>query len=403
MFYVPCNPGFEEDLQTEIRECWPWLIALNGAANASAIPEMIPQHGGVSIDAPLELGIQLNFFLKTAHRVLWRVGDFRTRDFPKLFEKVRQIPWEKYLVSNQVEWVVSAGKSRLNNEKRIEETCREAFASVKGLSPGAPQKIYVRIFDDQCTLSLDSSGEHLHKRGWGTRKGEAPLRETLSAFVLRQMMTDASPGELGQITLVDPMCGSGTLLLEAASLWKPNFARAYSFLNWKNTPKLFKTELWKKNYKLLTAETPFAAYRGFDVDEKVLGAARENLQDLCKILSIEKLDIRFEMQDLFAETKDPSFGKVWCIANPPYGERLRVQQKGGKGEFSYDDLLARMAEKHRAQKIGLLLPNKMLVKNIKPPMNYKLNLEIPFSNGGLDVLFLVYNSLTAEPLHPPRH
>jgi putative N6-adenine-specific DNA methylase len=399
MFYVSCNPGFEEAVAAEIKESWTWLIGLNGMPNATAYPEMTLEKGGVTVDAPLEYGLQLNFFLKTAHRILWRVAEFRVRDFPKMFEKVRQIPWTKYLETPDVEWVVSASKSRLNHEKRIEDTCREAFAKA---FPGKPegknpvQQIFVRVHDDLCSISLDSSGEHLHKRGWGTRKGEAPLRETLAAFVLRQLIGDTPPAALSQITLVDPMCGSGTLLLEAASLWKPNFGREYPFMHWKQTPKIFKTELWKKNYRLLNEESPFKAMTGFDLDDKVLAAARENLQDLKTQTGLNP-QIRFEKENLFEGTGQID-GVVWCVSNPPYGERLRVQ---GQGEFSYEDLLARMAQKFSAKRVGLLLPDKTMVRNLRPPEGFQKLLEVPFSNGGLDVVFLIYTASTEVPRHPP--
>lgn len=425
MFYIPCNLGFEEEVVTEIKESWPWLISPNGGANTFPYPEIEIDRGGVSVDVPLEFGVQFNFFLKTAHRVLWRLADFKTRDFPKLFEKVKQIPWEKYLSSDQVEWVVAASKSRLNNEKRIEETCAEAFAKSVGAKQLGksltqfPQKIFVRVFDDHCTISLDSSGEHLHKRGWGTRKGEAPLRETLAAFMLRKMMNEASPAELAQITLVDPMCGSGTLLLEGISLWRPNFARDFSFFNWKHSPKIFKTELWRKNYKLLGSDHPFGAYVGYDFDEKILMAARENFADLQNLTvegSTRDVQLSFEIQNLFANGNlspaATAVGKIWCVANPPYGERLRVQgqshgQLHGKGqaEFFYDDLLAKIASKFNADKLGILLPDKLIVKNLKSLAGYEKTMEFSFSNGGLDVIFLIYikSKPTEARQHPPKH
>jgi putative N6-adenine-specific DNA methylase len=389
MFYAPCNLGFEKELCMEIEECWPLLIGTNGLANQEPLPEMKADHGGVQIECAFELGLQLNFFLKIAHRVLFRLAEFRVRDFPKLFEKVQNIPWTKHLGFGDIEWVVSASKSRLNNEKRIEDTCREALQkSLRGLilPSGPAQKIYVRIFDDLCTLSLDCSGEHLHKRGWGRHKGEAPLRETLAAFALKQMMKGHELSELQRVTLVDPMCGSGTLVLEAASLWNPAFRRDYSFLRWKSTPKIFKTTLWKKNYKLLATQTPFKKYLGFDLDEKVLRAAQENLQEMSTQLEKPFTNIEFKSQNLFDQGPVVEL-PVWCVSNPPYGERLRVQ---GQADFSYEDLLAQIVKKFTPQKVGLLLPAKSAVKKLQAPKGYKKNSETPFSNGGLDILLLIY-------------
>ncbi|WP_413291035.1 THUMP domain-containing class I SAM-dependent RNA methyltransferase [Bdellovibrio sp. HCB337] len=389
-FYISCNLGFEENLAAEIRECWPWLIEITGQANQSAVPEMVFEKGGVLITTSFELGVQLNFFLKTAHRVLWRLAEFKVRDFPKLFEKVQKIPWNNYLASSQVEWVVAASKSRLNHEKRIEETCKDAFSKIAAKIQGnatAASAVYVRIFDDLCTISLDTSGENLHKRGWGALKGEAPLRETLAAFLLREFIGDEPPGKMQEVTLVDPMCGSGTLLLEAVSLWLPVFNRDFSFLQWKNTPKIFKSPLLKKNYKLLATKTPFKAHLGFDLDEKTLLAAKENYKTLQEKVDLPATDLRFEKENLFSG--DPrKLGSVWSISNPPYGERLHVQ---GQDVFSYQDLINTMASKFGSEKVGVLLPNKTMVRSLLAPSGLRKVKELPFSNGGLDVVFLVFS------------
>jgi putative N6-adenine-specific DNA methylase len=393
-FYISCALGFEEVLAEEIKECWPWLIEINGQANQTPLPEMTLDKGGILIKTPLAMGLQLNFFLKTANRILWRLAEFKVKDFPKLFEKVQKIPWGNYLNGTNVEWIVAASKSRLNNEKRIEEVCRESFAKIASKIQGASkakQDIYVRMFDDLCSISLDTTGEHLHKRGWGVMKGEAPLRETIAAFTLRQMMGGSTPGKLQEVTLVDPMCGSGTFLLEAASLSQPVFSRQFSFLEWKNTPKIFKTPLLKKNYKLLATKTPFKAYVGYDLSDKVLEAAKENLKTLKQKTELSDIEMSFENEDLFLGAPK-KFGTVWCISNPPYGERLHVQgQKTESEGFSYQELIHQMAQKFSSEKVGVLLPNKAIVKSLKAPAGYKKSTEVTFSNGGLDVVFLVFS------------
>lgn len=390
-FYLSCTPGFEESLAQEIRECWPWLIEINGQPQQNPLPEMILDKGGLLLQTPFAVGVQLNFFVKTAHRVLWRLAEFKVRDFPKLFEKIQKIPWAQILTSDTVEWKVAASKSRLNHEKRIEETCQEAFAKVAGRIQGgpqqAPQTVYVRLHGDLCSISLDTSGENLHKRGWGIMKGEAPLRETLAAYMVRELIGEESPGKLREVSLVDPMCGSGTLLFEAASLWQPVFSREFPFLTWKNTPKIFKSPLFAKNYKLLSAATPFHSYRGYDVNDKVLAAARENQTLLQERTQLKEIDMEFAKEDLFGGSRKTPHRPVWCLSNPPYGERLYVQ---GTEVFSYQDLLNRITEKFQPEKVALLLPHKSLVKNLKPAPGYRKLQEIPFTNGGLEVLFLIY-------------
>jgi putative N6-adenine-specific DNA methylase len=388
--------GFEKFLATEIGDVWPWLIGFDNQPNTLPLPAMVMDRGGVLIETEFHLGIQLNFFLKTANRVLWRVAEFKVRDFPKLFEKVSRIPWSRYLKSPDVAWVVAAGGSRLNHEKRIEATCAEAFAksfggSATGAATASAQQIYVRVHDDLCTISLDTTGDHLHKRGWGVHKGEAPLRETLAARLLRELMSGVSVDELAELTLVDPMCGSGTLLLEAASLLQPVFDRPFSFLNWKNAPKIYATPLWRKNYKKLFPKAPFKNFLGFDADARAIQAANENLQLLKQKTSLQDLQMTFAEDDLFGEgLKD--LGPNWCILNPPYGERLRVQKSEPaiREPFSYQELLQKVVDKFDSEKIGVLLPNKAHVKTLIAPTGYKKSFELPFSNGGLDVLFLIY-------------
>jgi putative N6-adenine-specific DNA methylase len=397
-FYISCPVGFESHLALEISEVWPWLIGFDNQPNQAPVPSMTKHRGGVLLQSEFHLGIQLNFFLKTAHRILWRLADFKVRDFPKLFERVSKIPWNRYLKSTDVEWVVAAAGSRLNHEKRIEGTCQEALVKSFGKVTGpvsasvSKQKIYVRVNDDLCTLSLDSSGEHLHKRGWGTFKGAAPLRETLAAFLLREMMAGESIETLAKVTLLDPMCGSGTLLLEGASLLQPVFDRPFSFLEWKNAPKIYTAPLWRKNYKKLFTSTAFKAFVGFDADPKALEAARENLKSLREKTLLKELTMEFAEEDLF-EGEPRDLGKNWCVLNPPYGERLKVQKSAPvtSEPFSYQDLLQRIADKFSSEKIGLLLPHKAHVKALTPPVGYSKSLEVPFSNGGLDVVYLIYS------------
>jgi len=105
-------------------------------------------------------------------------------------------------------------------------------------STSSQVSIYIRVEDDNCTISLDTTGEHLHKRGWSILKGEAPLRETISAYLLKETIGDASAAELSQVVLCDPMMGSGTILTEARSLWQGQFQRDFAFKHWKKVPKL---------------------------------------------------------------------------------------------------------------------------------------------------------------------
>ncbi|RYZ83152.1 MAG: hypothetical protein EOP06_20470, partial [Proteobacteria bacterium] len=187
------------------------------------------------------------------------------------------------------------------------------------------------------------------------------------------------------------MCGSGTLILEGLTLFQPVFDRPFSFLSWKHTPKIFKSPVWKKNYRLLAPNSPFKLYRGFDLDEKVIGAAEQNTKDLLTQTGMPAPDIAFSVQNLFSESGQIKVsGPCWCVCNPPYGERLRVQ---GQKEFSYQNMLAQMIQNFSPQKLAILLPEKEAVRSLAVPSGYKSVASPTFSNGGLDVIFLVYEKV----------
>src|SRR5690606_4017790 len=121
----------------------------------------------------------------------------------------------EWLTSSRIEWHVAAAKSRLNNEKRITEVAKDVLDKVKLPAQNHHHDVFIRFFDDVGTVSLDLSGGPLYKRVLSKQVGEAPFRETWAQFVLRRMMKNSTLGEIKDITLVDPFCGSGTFIFEA--------------------------------------------------------------------------------------------------------------------------------------------------------------------------------------------
>jgi len=329
------------------------------------------EHGGVAFSgAPRELYLA-NLWSRCASRILVRVGDFQARDFPSLYRKVLQLPWGRYVRPGTVLDVRATSRaSRLLHTGRVAETAIEAIGKSLGDVPaeteGAAQLIVVRIENDRCQISIDSSGELLHRRGFRVAGAQAPLRETLAAGILRLLDWD------GREPLADPMCGSGTFLVEAAMLaahQAPGAGRDFAFMRWPH----FRAGAWSQ---LLNAADrgvvpPQVALVGSDLSSEAVAAARTH----ARMAGVEAA-IRIGCGDFAALSPPPGPGLVLC--NPPYG--LRV----GAG----DDLVAlyrRLGQSWRQQFAGwraaLFCPDVELVRATGLDLQPLADLR----NGGLAV------------------
>ncbi|MBO9665620.1 MAG: RNA methyltransferase [Bdellovibrio sp.] len=392
-FFVSTPLGFENTALLEMKEVWPYLLGKDSKTHSLPFPEVEIHQGGLEFETEMFQALQLNFFLKTANRVLLRMTSFRTKDLPKFYQKFKSLPWKEYLAHGHVEWEVAAQKSRLNNEKRLQESAEKAlseiFAGQKGEKPCA--SIYIRMDDDLCTISLDSTGEHLHKRGWSVLKGEAPMRETIAAELLREMIGEATPAEVAQVTVVDPMMGSGTFLTEARSLWAGQFQREFAFKEWKKCPKLFLSPSFSLNYEM-SSKAPFKAVLGFDINPDMVPAATKNFEEVERQLktyqrdAFQSLPHKFLHQDSLKGADLGGATPVWMVVNPPYGERLPVAGKGG-----LKALAGELCRLYGPQKLGILYPEKERVSSI--PEGYTLEKEVKINNGGLRCLFTILTTV----------
>ncbi|MBV2169332.1 MAG: RNA methyltransferase [Bdellovibrio sp.] len=391
-FFVSTPLGFEERTLLEMKEVWPYLLGKDAKTHVLPFPEVAVLQGGLEFETDLFAALQLNFFLKTANRVLLRMTSFKTRDLPKFYQKFKSLPWREYLSHGKVEWEVAAQKSRLNNEKRLQESAEKALTEIFGVaqSPEPCASIYIRMEDDLCTISLDSTGEHLHKRGWSILKGEAPLRETIAAFLLHEMISDATPAEVAQVTLLDPMMGSGTFLSEARALRSGQFARPYAFQKWKKTPKLFLSPSFAFNYEMPT-ETVFKKLMGFDLEQEMIPAAEKNFTEVERQLALVQKDgfkaavKEYRVQDALQGVVHAE-SPLWMIVNPPYGERLPEALKGG-----LSGLAKVLCGRYKPNKVGILYPEKERV--VPVPEGYQLLKEVKINNGGLRCLFTILTRL----------
>jgi putative N6-adenine-specific DNA methylase len=189
--------------------------------------------GGIEIELPLQMGFSMNHSLKTPNRILLRLASFKCRDFPKLYKNAQKIPWNQILRTEKVKINSTSKKSRLIHTDRINQTMEDAIEKFFIAQPQKKQflenpakdipEVFVRIIDDECTISIDTSGERLSKRGREIQASSAPLRENLAACLLTKLLQEKNLSP----TLIDPCCGSGTFLKEARDyfkLSKRNFA-----------------------------------------------------------------------------------------------------------------------------------------------------------------------------------
>jgi putative N6-adenine-specific DNA methylase len=286
--------------------------------------------GGLEIECPLNIGLNLNRILRTPTRILLRLGEFKCRDAPKLYQKMSKFNWAPWMMGQTPKVESSAFNSRLFDSRKIEKAIQdgvlqyyrhqpvkkkylEHFAQV---DPNNLPTIYFRSHDDICTISLDTTGERLHLRGEKVLTGLAPIRENLAALLLKEVQTHLVANK--SYTLIDPMCGSGTFLLEASEANTVTIERGFSF---QHIPLVLENVLKLKNLESTPAEI-FRTLIGFDANSDIVKLAKKN----CEKRRDQETEIKIEQADLFDEKiKWQDKENFVVIINPPYG--IRVGEK----------------------------------------------------------------------------
>jgi len=334
--------------------------------------------GGIEFRGSLHDICRANLHLRTASRVLVRLGTFYAAAFSDLRRKARRLPWEGYLTPGQpAAFRVTSHQSRLYHTGAIIEYITGAIADRLGKPPtvrkfdedpvtNLPQLVVVRLVDNHCTISLDSSGSLLHRRGYRLATAKAPLRETLAAGILLASGWDsASP-------LLDPFCGSGTIAIEAALLAKkipPGRARHFAFMDWPN----FNAAIWKALMAESTAKnlSPSPKIIASDRDAGAIQAARANAERAGVADCIE-----FSCRSVSAIKPPPYPG--WVITNPPYGVRVSA---GKDLRHLYAQLGKILRAKCPNWNLALLCDRAQLLKST----GLKFDRGIALRNGGLRV------------------
>lgn len=305
---VPCHFGLEAVLKREIYDLGYEIERV--------------EDGRVTFLGDEEAICRANIFLRTAERVLIQVGRFRATTFEELFQGIKALPWEEYIPSDGKFWVKKASsiKSKLFSpsdiqsivKKAMVERLKQEYHTDWFKEDGAPYPVRIFLLKDEVTVTLDTSGDSLHKRGYRTMTSKAPLTETLAAALL--LLTPWKPDRI----LVDPFCGSGTFPIEAAMIaanMAPGMNREFTAEQWTN---LIDRKLWYecvREAQDMVEENVTVDIQGYDIDGDVVKAAREN----AKRAGVEHL-IHFQQRPVAQLRHPKKYGFI--VTNPPYGERL---------------------------------------------------------------------------------
>lgn len=305
---APCHFGLEAVLKREIIELGYEITSV--------------EDGRVTFIGDAEAVCRANVFLRTAERILIKVGQFHAETFDELFEGTKALPWEEYLPQNAKFWVAKAAsvKSKLFSPSDIQSIMKKAMVERMrkvyrvNWFPEDGDAFPIRVFlhKDEVTVSLDTTGESLHKRGYRKLTAKAPIAENLAAALI--MLTPWNKTRI----LVDPFCGSGTIPIEAAMMaanMAPGMNRSFLAESWTHIiPK-------KEWYACMDEAAELVDFsqmpdiQGYDIDDEMVRIAREN----AKLAGVEQY-IHFQRRGIEALSHPKKYGFI--ITNPPYGERL---------------------------------------------------------------------------------
>ena len=375
-FFAATAPGLEDLCRRE-------LLSIS-------IPEksLFASEGGVAFSGRVHDCYSANLHLRTANRILMRIASFKATNFRMLRRKLADFPWELYLQPHhRHELSVSARHSRLYHTEAVADQFKANIInrfenSSQDLQDGGEaewcQKIFVRVAGDSFTVSLDSTGDHLHKRGIKTQGGKAPVRETIAAAVLQ------FAGYNGKEPLLDPMCGSGTFSLEGAMLANhipAGWFRRFAFEAW----PFFSPERWRHIRR--EAEKEF-----FKPEKPVIFSSDQDLA-VCRLLNdlIQKNEMSDTVRVFHRNFFDISLSdfsnmiekgrKGVVVINPPYGLRLGTRQES---ETLFTEICLKLSRDFKGWKLALIVPRRRLLQKI----SFRIE-KYPVFHGGLNLTLAV--------------
>lgn len=309
---APCHFGLESVLKKEIYELGYEIISV--------------EDGKVTFEGDAEAICRANIYLRTAERVLLKVGQFNAVTFTELFDQTKELPWEEFIPADGKFWVTKANSvnSKLFSSSDIQSIVKKAIVERLKLKyrinwfkeDGESYPIRVTILKDVVTIALDTTGNSLHKRGYRPEAGKAPISECLASALIK-----LTPWNRDRI-LIDPFCGSGTFPIEAAMIAAniaPGLNRDFTAESWSGIiPK-------KEWYEAVTEANDMVNtnietdIQGYDLDGDVIKIARRNAENA----GVANL-IHFQQRDVAKLSHPKKYGFI--ITNPPYGERLEEKE-----------------------------------------------------------------------------
>lgn len=309
---APCHFGLESVLKREIQDLGYEISSV--------------EDGRVSFWGDAQAICDANVFLRTAERILLKVGSFKAESFDELFEKTKALPWENYIPNNGKFWVAKAAsvKSKLFSPSDIQSIMKKAMVERLKMKyniqwfaeDGASYPVRVFLMKDIVTIGIDTTGTSLHKRGYRQMTVKAPITETLAASLI--MLT---PWKKERI-LVDPFCGSGTFPIEAAMIAAniaPGMNRSFTAEDWENIiPKRAWYDAVDEANDLVDTNID-VDIQGYDLNPEAVKAARQNAKDA----GVDHL-IHFQERAVKDLRHPKKYGFI--ITNPPYGERLEEKR-----------------------------------------------------------------------------
>lgn len=365
-FCAPCIMGVEGICANELK--------FNGIENVKA------ENGRVFFSGDYSTLARANLISRYSERIQILLSEFKASSFNELFEGVKAIPWENFLSKSDAfpvkgSCLDSAIRSVSDSQKIIKKAVADRLSGKYGVSwfeeSGSVHQIQFLIFKDKARILLDTSGEGLHKRGYRVESNDAPIKETLAAVMVDLMRVRSNH------FVVDPMCGSGTILIEAAMKAlniAPGLNRSFSAERWSQIP----SEIWKEERaKVQSNIKPDSAFKavGYDIDDNALNIAR---------LNAERAGVSDRIEFINRDINDFEFDSEFqtTVVNPPYGERLLDIDEAEK-------LYRIMGEKFLKQKgksYGIITPDDDFEKIFKRKADKRRKLY----NGTLKCQFYMY-------------
>ena len=335
----------------------------------------------VSFTGDKEMMYRANFQLHTAIRILKPIAHFKARSAEDMYDEVKKIDWSKYIEKGKtfsVDSVVYSEEFRNSRfvTYKVKDAIVDQFREKTGIRPNISVsnpdiRLNIHIAEDKATLSLDSSGESLHRRGYRQESVEAPLNEVLAAGMI--LMS----GWKGDSDFIDPMCGSGTILIEAALIARnisPGvFRKEFAFEKWPD----YDQDLFDRIYNDDSQEKEFNHHiYGYDIDMKAVNTARLNVKaaGLSQLVTVEQQD--------FKNFKKPAEKSI-IITNPPYGERISTPNLLG----TYKMIGERLKHEFGGNEAWILSYREECFDQI----GLKPSIKIPLYNGSLECEFRKYS------------